>query len=41
MKYNREYAHVTGRDAVIHLCNNTQANFKGGFTLDDYPTYQA
>ncbi len=63
MKYNRDYAHVSGLylsgesfsvdagwtepclrgaiDAVIHLCNTTHANFNGGFTLDDYPTYQA
>ena len=27
-------------DAVIHLCNTTQATFNGGFTLDDYPRYQ-
>jgi len=62
MKYNRDYAHVSGLylsgesfsvdagwtepclrgaiDAVIHICNNTQANFNGGFTLDDYPSYE-
>jgi len=28
-------------DEVIHLCNTTHADFNGGFTLDDYPTYQA
>lgn len=28
-------------DAVIHLCNTTHADFNGGFTLDDYPTYRA
>lgn len=27
-------------DAVIHLCNTTQATFNGSFTLDDYPRYQ-
>jgi len=27
-------------DAVIHVCNTTQAAFNGGFTLDDYPEYQ-
>ena len=28
-------------DAVIHLCHTTNAKFNGGFTLDDYPAYQA
>ncbi|MBK3337197.1 flavin monoamine oxidase family protein [Burkholderia pseudomallei] len=26
-------------DAVINLCNNTQATFNGGFTMNDYPRY--
>ena len=62
MKYNRDYAHVSGLylagesfsvdagwtepclrgaiDAVINLCNTTQAEFNGGFCMDDYPEYQ-
>lgn len=28
-------------DAVINLCHTTQAAFNGGFSLDDYPRYQA
>ena len=27
-------------DAVINLCNTTQAEFNGGFCMDDYPEYQ-
>ena len=63
MKYNRDYAHVSGLylsgesfsvdagwtepclrgaiDAVINLCHTTHAEFNGGFSLDDYPQYQA
>ena len=62
MKYNRDYAHVSGLylagesfsvdagwtepclrgaiDTVINLCNTTQAEFNGGFSLDEYPEYQ-
>ncbi|MQU07885.1 flavin monoamine oxidase family protein [Pseudomonas helleri] len=62
MKYNRDYAHVSGLylagesfsvdagwtepclrgaiDAVINLCNTTQAEFNGGFCMDEYPEYQ-
>ncbi|MBA1194785.1 NAD(P)/FAD-dependent oxidoreductase [Pseudomonas entomophila] len=31
----------TAMDAVINLCDRTQAVFNGGFTLADYPHYQA
>lgn len=31
----------TAVDAVINLCDRTQAVFNGGFTLADYPHYQA
>ncbi|WP_085622712.1 MULTISPECIES: FAD-dependent oxidoreductase [unclassified Pseudomonas] len=31
----------TALDAVINLCNRTSASFNGGFTLNDYPHYQA
>ena len=62
MKYNRDYAHVSGLylagesfsvdagwtepclrgaiDTVINLCNTTQAEFNGGFSLNEYPEYQ-
>lgn len=26
-------------DAVIHICDKTQAQFNGGFSMDDYPHY--
>ncbi|MGY1951024.1 flavin monoamine oxidase family protein [Pseudomonas pergaminensis] len=28
-------------DTVINLCNRTQANFNGSFTMQDYPIYKA
>jgi tryptophan 2-monooxygenase len=27
-------------DAVIHICNKTQATFNGGFSMADYPEYK-
>ncbi|WP_347928951.1 FAD-dependent oxidoreductase [Pseudomonas helvetica] len=27
-------------DAVIHICNKTEATFNGGFTMSDYPEYK-
>ena len=30
----------TAIDTVINLCNNTSAQFNGGFTLEHYPHYQ-
>ncbi|WP_095051209.1 FAD-dependent oxidoreductase [Pseudomonas sp. Irchel s3b2] len=61
MKYNRDFAHVSGLyfsgesfsvdagwtepcfrgavDAVIHICNKTDAAFNGGFSMSDYPHY--